>query len=512
MKTKINYILLAVSLMIGVGFNSCKDDNDNDGNAKAVLGSSANISFPINDPVPTIITIASDGDWHVEAPEWLTVSPMSGSQGATEVTITASDNVRGGAPDLPRTYTLEFIGSRKTGAFKVLVKQDGDLFRDIQPKTIAEFENINNEDPVELKGLTVVAPMTKGLVATDGTDIVYITGDDVKANKGDAVHVYGVKETSDAKLSLVKSHKFSVEGTGTASIPEAIDITGNLDSYKSTVRKMVKAKGFFDGKNLIVDGMKYSVTAENSDPSLKLANMAGHSITLTGAYSGTATPVVRFLVTGYKDHGANETVYLISDFAGMWSMFADWDNGKGTMDVMGLDNAAGGYLPNITTPKVDGLSPLDILNQKGWRIDGGGNLEGKGTGCNFQKFYLKMGSGSKENMLTFPQIEELGNGVENVKISFDWCPWRDKPAEEGRAYDPTEIVLIVDGHQYTVPNPGCSPGQKLQWYTVEFDLTEKINKNSTIQIRNIDDQFLPNGAVTGNFRYMLNNIKVYKPN
>lgn len=515
---KINLLLISLIAAFGCVLASCSDD-DKGGVAEAVIASTRSISFPVNGGSPVLISVVSDGDWHVDAPEWLNVTPSTGTVGTTDVTITATANERGGAVDLPRKCVLQFMGTSKRSIFEVKISQDGDKFRDIQPSTIAQMEALDEEAAVMFNNLSVYGATTKGFVGTDGTDFVYVTGDAAQARTGQKVSMLGTKMISDQNLAYVECDQLTDAAEGTVPQMTPKDITDDIDSYKSKKRELITATGIYNGSKLVIDGKTMGVLAEDTPEGSNLAALAGHIVTLTGIYSGTASPVVRMIVTDIEDKGANETIYFLSEFDVLFARFADWqgtgaNEGK-NIDAMGCDNE-NNYLPNIGTPKVDGVSPLDLLKEKGYIINGGGDMTGKGTGCNFQKFYLKMGSGSKENSCTLPKIDGLGEGTTGVKLSFDWSPWRDKAPADMKAYDPTQIVVIV--HEggvdtpFPVETPSLAAGESLRWHPVEIDLGSlTLTKDTRIEIRNIDDQFLPNGSISGNYRWFLNNIKVSKP-
>lgn len=515
MKTKINIFLISLVAALGGLMTSC-DNDDKDGVADAVMGSSRSIEFPAVNPAPIMITIVADGAWHCDAPEWLTVTPNSGPAGTTDVMIEAISNIRLEKEDVPRKYTLKFMGDTKRSMFEVLVRQGGDKFRDIQPSTIAQMAAMEEEAAVEFVNLPVLAQTKNGFVGTDGTDFVYVTGEAAQARAGQLIDMLGIKMDSDTQLPYVICDQLTDAKTGDIPVVAATDITDKIDDYTSDRRTYIKVTGLYDGSKLNIEGKTLGVSVEDCNIDTDVKKFAGHFLTLTGIYSGTASPVLRMIVTEIEDLGANETIYLQSNFDIMWARFADWVNPdkSSNIDAMGTDND-GVYLPNLGTPKVDGVSPLDILNENGWIINGGGNLTGKATGCNFQKFYLKMGSTDKENSATLPKMEGLGDGTTGVHVSFDWCPWRDSAASAGKAYDPTEIVLIVKNGdsetQFPVSSPSPAPGESLRWYNVDIDLgTMSLNKDTRIEIRNCDAQYLPNGAVKGKFRWFLNNIKVYK--
>lgn len=518
MKIRINSLLLSLAVAFGCLLTSC-DNDDNGGVAEAVMGSTRSLEFPVSDAVPTMIAVVSDGFWQCEAPDWITVTPGSGGAGTTDVTIEVSDNTRDGAADLPRKAVLKFHGDQKRSFFEVTVRQEGDKFRDIKPSSIADMNAMEEEAAVEFENLAVLAQTNNGFVGTDGTDLVYVTGEAAQARAGQIISMLGTKMDSDTRLPFVICDRLTDVRSGDVPSIPATDITADIDSYKSGTRTLIKATGIFDGSKLNIEGKTMSVTAEDCNTDIKLSDFTGHVLTLTGVYSGTASPVVRMIVTGLEDLGLNETIYFQSNFDIVWAFLADWkgsgDNAVKNLDAMGCDND-NVYLPKITTPKVSGVSALDALKNEGWIICGGGDLTGKGTGCNFQKFYLKMGSSNKQNSATLPKIEQLGDGATGIRLSFDWSPWRDKGPADMKPYDKTEIVVIVKNGasetQFPVSTPSLAAGEKLRWHNVDMELSGvTLNKDTRIEIRNIDSQFLPNGAVSGTFRWFLNNVKVYKP-
>lgn len=217
---------------------------------------------------------------------------------------------------------------------------------------------------------------------------------------------------------------------------------------------------------------------------------------------------------------AQEKVYFQSDFAKTWEVFKDWEgsgsNAGKSIDAFGSDNV-NNYLPNIATTVKDanGKTALQYLADEGWIIFGGG-VDPNPTvsnGCNFQKFYPKMGSSNKQNGITIPTIAEFGNGVENITLSFDWFPFRAGSKAGSGVYDDTELVVIVangsDEKQFLVPTVKPEEGAKYQWYPASISLDNvTINKDTRISVRPIDAQYLPNGAVSGVHRYCINNLKV----
>lgn len=217
---------------------------------------------------------------------------------------------------------------------------------------------------------------------------------------------------------------------------------------------------------------------------------------------------------------AEDKVYFQSDFAKTWAVFASWEgtgtNAGKTIDCYTADNV-NNYLPNMFTTVKDanGVTAGKMLADEGWIIFGGG-VDPNPTvanGCNFQKFYPKMGSTDKENGITLPAIAEFGDGVEGITLHFNWFPFRAGSKAGSGVYDDTELVVIVANgeseKQFLVPPVHPEEGARYQWYPASIALTDvTINKDTRISVRNIDAQFLPNGAIKGVHRYCINDFKV----
>lgn len=217
---------------------------------------------------------------------------------------------------------------------------------------------------------------------------------------------------------------------------------------------------------------------------------------------------------------AEDIVYFQSNFEKTWEVFKDWEgtgsNAGKSVDAYGSDNV-NNYLPNMSTTVKDanGKSALQYLADEGWIIFGGGQDPNPtaNNGANFQKFYLKLGSTDKENGVTIPAIEAFGDGVENITLSFDWFPFRKGSSSGSGVYDATKLVVIVANgdveKQFPVPAVKPEEGSRYEWHPAEIALQGvTINKNTRISVRPEDGQYLPNGTVTGVYRYCINNFKV----
>ena len=72
-------------------------DKDEDHLSEAVLASANTLNFEAERAAEKIITIYADADWVTEVPDWVTVTPNSGT-GVMDVTVSVTDNMRGGQP------------------------------------------------------------------------------------------------------------------------------------------------------------------------------------------------------------------------------------------------------------------------------------------------------------------------------------------------------------------------------------------------------------------------------
>lgn len=220
---------------------------------------------------------------------------------------------------------------------------------------------------------------------------------------------------------------------------------------------------------------------------------------------------------------AQETVYFESNFTKIFEPFKDWvgskDNATKSLDAVGDDDPSA-YLPEMITPKAtvgdNKITPASVMVDLGYEFQKNSAGEIKGF-INWQKFYLRFGTKNTQGSLTLPKIEEFGEGKTGIKISYDWCPWRNTntaKTDPGK-YDDAKIVIIVKNgdEEHKFPQEGLNLEDKLplKWYPVEVDLQGvTLNKDSRIIIRNIDEQFGASGQEANSpHRFFLNNIKVF---
>ncbi|MCM1477966.1 MAG: hypothetical protein NC045_08655, partial [Bacteroides sp.] len=352
MKKFLNISLYALVTLIGFAFTACDDDDDS-GVAKAVLASTGNLTYEATSAPGQIITVYSDATWTCEHPDWVTVEPETGS-GTTEVRITVADNLRDGTPDNPRKADVVFKGVTKASEAHVIVRQDGDKFRDVLPITIEQMEQNEEESVAIINNLTVVAPLSGAFIATDGTNNVYVTTNETKA-AGDVVTVYGEKAVDSNNLSVVKADYFTDGGTA-ATLPAPVAITGaDVDGKTFGNRQYLTVTGIVDGKNVNVDGAEtIHVVVTDAAAGLDWGALNGHEVTLRGFYCGTASPAFNMIAESVDDLGIHEVIYYSEDFE--W--LEDWAVGAGvgkTVEENNLD-ATATALTSVKDPAGSGMT------------------------------------------------------------------------------------------------------------------------------------------------------------
>lgn len=493
MVKKFNIYLFALLSMFCFSFAAC-DDDDNDV-AKAVLTSATNLSFDAQGAEGKIITVYSDATWTCEHPDWISVTPETGS-GTTEVRITVNDNLRDGLPDNPRKADLVFKGVTKASEARVIVRQGGDLFRDVLPITIAQMEENEEESVAIINDLTVAIPLEGAFIATDGKDNVYVQSDDA-VSKGQSLNVYGVKGFDANNMSVVVADHMNA-GSKTATLPAPVDITENLDSFTCKTRIYVSLTGKIDGSSIVTDSATFKGNVIAAAPDVNIPQLNGHAVTVKAFYAGTASPVVNLIVESVEDHGLVETIYYQEDFEWLdpWSVAG---NAGSTVENDNPDATS----PQIVTPKVGGVSALAALEAKGYQFH---RVTTKTAGeCIYlNKNYLKFGKTSYQAGISLPSIEGIPDG-EKLELSFDWCPMRQGSGK----IDPVNLLVIVkngaDEVQFEVPTHNWENKHKLEWIHATVDLSSvSVDEQTVITIRQTEWP-----ASTAN-RWFLDNIKIIK--
>ncbi len=496
----VKYMTAPILIAALCSFWSC--DKDEDHLSEAVLASASSLNFEAEGASEKIITIYADADWVTEVPDWVTVTPTSGT-GVTDVTISVTDNMRGGAEDNPRKQTLVFKGRTLASRAEVLITQDGDKYRDVKEYTPGELAALADETVISVPSAIVVAMTTKGFIISDSgnTDNIFVSND-TKVAVGDKISLMGTKSSDSQKLAtVIDCDNVTILSSGTVTYPTPKDITSTIDTYTSDKRAYISVSGFFNGTIITVPkATKYSMSIVDAPASLNLSNLIGHNVTVTGYFAGLSEPVQRIMATDIEDKGAVETVYFSDNFEWLdpWSVAG---NAGRTVETDDLNATA----PQLPTPKVDGVSALDALLAKGYKFLRV-TTKTEGECIYLQSNYLKFGKTSYQAGIILPEIATVPSGA-NTVLSFDWCPMR----QGSGTIDPVNLIVIVangsDEVTFDIPEAGFVSGQKLAWIKAEVQLAGiKITKDTKITIRQTQWP-----AATAN-RWFLDNLKLIQAN
>lgn len=468
--------------------------------SQAVLASTSSLNFEGSSSTPQMITVYADAEWLSEVPEWITVNPSSGT-GVTDVTISVSDNIRGGALDNPRKAVVVFKGATLASRAEVIIMQGGDKYRDVKDYSVGELAALVNETVVSVPGVTVMAVTSTGFIVTDEqkANNVYILGEST-VNIGNKVSILGTKSSNTQSLAIIKADKTEIISAGGAvAYPVAKDITDKIDTYKPTSREFIVVSGILNGTNVSVAGANHSVSITDAPSSLNLASMNGHRVTVKGYFDGVAAPVVKILAAEVQDNGIAKDIYFFEDFE--W--LDPWSVAGGAGRTVETDNLSA-TAPQLPTPKVDGKSSLDVLLEKGYAFLRVTPTSDNATECVYlQQNYLKFGKTGFQAGIILPKLAEGIPAGKTPTMSFDWCPMR----QGSGVIDPVNLIIIVkngsDEATFNVPEAGFENGRRLEWVRAEVALSGvAITKDTQITIRQTNWKL-----ATAN-RWFLDNIEI----
>lgn len=498
----LKYTYIAPILIAALCFLGSCDDGDESKLSEAVLAGASTLNFEGDKASGQMITIYADADWVIEAPEWITVSPASGT-GVVDVIVSVSDNMRDGTLDNPRKAALVFKGRTLASRSEVLVIQAGDKYRDVKEYAVGELAALKDESVVSVPNITVMAITTTGFVATDDqkTGNIYVLNNSKEVvNVGDKVSIMGDKLTDTQSLAYIDADTLEPVSTGgTVTYPAATDITDKVDTYKSSSREFITVSGVLDGNNISVKGATLLVNITDAPASLNLASLNGHRVIVKGYYAGVAAPVLRIMATELQDDGLARIIYFTEDFE--W--LQPWAEAGGAGQTVETDNI-NAAAPQLPTPSVGGISALDALLEKGYeflRV----TTKTEGECIYLQNNYLKFGKTSYQAGIILPEIENVPSDV-TARLSFDWCPMR----QGSGTIDPVNLIVIVNngGNEviFDIPESGFESGRKLEWIKAEVELSGVvITKDTKITIRQTQWP-----AATAN-RWFLDNIQLFTP-
>lgn len=497
MKIK-DYILTALVLLTSCFFVACDDDDDNT-QAKAVLASAKSLTFDGLNAEPQMITVYSDAQWSVEAPEWIVISPATGS-GTTEVTVTVVDNLREGALDNPRKAELVFKGASLASRSSVLVQQLGDNYRDGTSYALDKAYDVADGTYMIIPDATVVSKTAEGYMLTDDAVSMYVYMQNAGTfNPGDKLSIKAQKFNDTQKMGYILGEEVAVVSTGHAiNRPEAADITATIDEYTSDKRDYVAVEGVLSGRTLTVEGAKYSINVVDVPGSIDIASLDGHNARLTGYFAGVAAPFVRLYLESVEDQGMARRTFWKEDFEWL-EPFAVANSAGCTVETDDINATA----PQIKTPVVNGVTALAYAESLGYvfhRV----TTKTEGECIYIQRNYLKMGKTSYQAGFTIPAIDNIPADVEGLTLEFDWCPMRQNSGK----IDPVNLVVIVQNGSeeitFSVPTHNWENGHKLEWIKATIDLSGvKVDKDTKITFKQTEWP-----AATAN-RWFIDNISIY---
>lgn len=496
MKKYISLILFSVVAAMGCMFTSCEDKDTN--LSRAVLASVSVLEYEVYPTGPQIITVTSDGDWVTEAPEWIEVSPASGSVGQTEVTITVNQNTRDNAPDNPRRGDVKFKGRDLESIATVIVRQDGDKFRDPADYSIDDMEAAAEETVVRLPGMICVSNTTKGMIATDGEQYAYVQNPQIAPVVGNKYDIVGEKRFDSNKFSYVLGERMTDLGASPVPAKTPFDITETLDNTNGKKYQYVTVAGDLEGTTVKIKGAANNVALIDAAPEANVSALDGHKVVVTGYFAGLASPFVNIIPVSLEDKGLNEVIYFADDFE--W--IEPWAVAANAHDYVAESETLAAESLNISQLNTEGKMLIDELYDRGYNFV-------KATGDRpikvyedrpfekriyLQKNYLKFSLTGIEAGVILPALKGVPDG-EECELLFDWSPMRQgNPGASGRKYDETSLIVIVEngGEEVKIPVPAhtLKAGGKHEWMHANIDLSDCIiNDNTKITIRSCDEKW-----------------------
>lgn len=490
---------LALCLMITL-LCSCSKEEDNV--ARAVLSSTSSLNFPAQKPTEKMITVYSDAEWFMEElPEWITVTPTTGS-GTTEVTISVSENMRDGSIDNPRNATVVFRGRTLASRAEVKVTQEGDVYRDCKEYSVSDAVSLEDGTVVIVPNAYVSAVTSSGgmITDTDAANNIYIeTSENIKV--GDEVYIMGTKESDTYKLSSIICDNVTVlSENNEINYAQAVDITDKIDSFTSDKREYITLRGVLLNNVITIDGAVNSVSLIDVPEENDLSSLNGHYVIIKGYYAGTAAPTVRIVLESVVDDGVSEVIFFSEDFE--W--LKPWAENSGAGQT--VENDGSGSAPQIYSAKnPEGQLASEALLARGYGLE-----QIPGNAIYLQDCYLKFGKTDYQAGLTLPSIDNIPENSK-LKLSFDWAPM----VGGTRKFDPVNIIVsITNGSDVTELEPiGHSfvdTVDKLEWLHAEIFIEGiEITKDTRISIKS--DGWGDNKDTTGSSvykRWFIDNIKL----
>ncbi len=428
---KLKYIITTL-LATAVLATSCQEDIER--HLSEVQVSSSYVAIPAEGGSKTI-TVTATAEWNIEnVPSWLTVSPVSGVAGETEVSFKAD------AATSTNEVTLRLLCSGKTQELNVLQQTEK---VDLPISTCKEVNSGTDGVTYRIKGtVTRIVNTTYGnMYVSDGTDEVY---------------VYGTLDASGAEknflsLGIEAGDIVTVEGP-------RITYSGTIELKNVSViaieKSLIKVDSVEpESAELPVEGGSFTVTLTNKGDGVSVSVPADAKswLTLEGiSTSGTET-VVKFEAAANEGGDRETTISFTTTSDGKeYSASASLSQKGAIIDAPTYTLTTDG-LPTAypTEETVVSLSGLDCYIM---------NVANYGSGIQF-----KRGGGYLANKTALKKIKTIKVTVTDGKTYYPdnlklYAGTAEKP--EGTALtgtsDATSTTFDLSGGDYTyftITNP-----------------------------------------------------------
>ena len=489
-------------LLLPVAFTlACTQEEDV---AKAVLGTVSSMTFPAQNAEPQMLHIVSDATWKLEAPDWITVTPSSGS-GEVDVTVSVSDNMDGGVMDEPREAVVAFCGNTLASRFELKVKQEGDAYRNAVEVTVSTLGELEEGKAMILQECYVMALSSAGAIVTDGTANAYVAG--LSKPETTAVEIRGFAGKVNGMPAVTAFDDVKVIGVVDIALPEPQDVTENISAYPATSIDYITVTGEMavaagGGMDLLVtDGERtYSAFMYEAPAELNVASLNGHIVKVDGYTMGRKGELAFNLIpVKVEDKGVNSVILFQDDF----SWLKPFVTASGAGDSVGKsmdDNAK-----NVYTASGLGVEFLTAVQEHGYE-----DLFPSAQVIYLQDCYLKFSKNKNVGGIRLPKMDF--QGADAVELTFDWSvhvgsggPDAVKLAVEIEGEGVFENgTKVSDPVEHTMKQEGWVDGQKWSWKTETFKMSG-VNNETRIKIR---PTTFVGVASSGYYRWYLDNILV----
>ena len=451
--------------------------------AQAVLGSISELSFPAQGAETQYVRVVSDAPWTLQAPDWVLVSPSSGT-GDTEVEITVEDNMLGGAMDEPRTAKVIFGGNTLASQFVLTVKQEGDAYRNAVRATVSDLGGLDDGKAMILENATVMALSSAGGIITDGTTNAYVSGLDKPFRS--VVTIRGFAGKVNGMPAVKAFDDVTVTTEADIALPEPADITETIGTYPASAIEYVTVSGEMGlaaggGYEVVValEDRTYSAYMYEAPASLDVPSLNGHNVKVSGYSLGKKGELSFNLIpVEIVDEGVNFLFFFQDDF----SWLAPFVAASGAGDSVG--KSADDNAKNVYTATGLGEEFLAEVVKHGYE-----DLFPSAKVIYLQDCYLKFSKNKNVGGLRLPPMDF--QGATAVELSFDWSVHVG-----GGGPDDVMLAVEIEGEgvfengtkisdpvAHTMKKEGWADGpQKWSWKTETFKISG-VNNDTRFKIR-----------------------------